>query len=61
MKSMGSGWPMHSRNTLMLYQQDLQLGPYFLKWQLAIDRELPRYSINLICKMIIVAQIPMVV
>ena len=32
---MGSGWPMFSENTLMLYQQDLQLGPYFVKWQLA--------------------------
>ena len=28
MKSMGSGWPMHSRYTLMSYQQNLQLGPY---------------------------------
>ena len=32
---MGSGWPMFSENTLMLYQQDLQLVPYFVKWQLA--------------------------
>ena len=43
---MGSGWPMFSSNTLMLYQQDLQLGPYFLKWQLVIDKGLPRFSID---------------
>ena len=30
---MGSGWPMFSENALMLYQQDLQLGPYFVRWQ----------------------------
>ena len=34
---MGSGWPMFSENTLMLYQQDLTLGPYFVKWQLEVD------------------------
>ena len=33
----GPGWPMFSKNTLILYQQDLQLVPYFVKWQLAID------------------------
>ena len=27
---------MFSENTLMMYQQDLQLGPYFVKWHLAI-------------------------
>ena len=37
---MGSGWPMFSENALMLYQQDLQLGPYFVKWHLAIDQGL---------------------
>ena len=38
---------MFSENTLMLNQQDLQLGPYFfVKWQLAIDRGLPRFSIK---------------
>ena len=26
---MGSGWPMFSENTLMLYQQDLELGPFY--------------------------------
>ena len=26
---------MFSENTLMLSKQDLQLGPYFVKWQLA--------------------------
>ena len=31
---MGSGWPIPSENTLMLY---LALGPYYVKWQLAID------------------------
>ena len=55
---MGSGWPTFSENTLMLYQQDLQLGQYFLKWQLAIDRGLPRYPINNFAEKIIVAQIP---
>ena len=34
---MGSGWPMFPENTLLLYQHDLQLVPYFVKWQLAID------------------------
>ena len=39
---MGSGWPMFSENILMLYQQDLQLGPYLVKWQLTnlLDWEL---------------------
>ena len=32
---------MFSENTLLLYQQDLQLGPYFEKWQLAIDQGSP--------------------
>ena len=36
---------MFSDNTLMLYQQDLELGPYFVKWQLAIDGGLPRFPI----------------
>ena len=40
---MGSGWSMFSENTLMLYQRDLQLGPYFQKWQLAIDEGLPSF------------------
>ena len=35
---MGSGWPMFSGNTLMMPQQDLQLGIYFVKWQLAMER-----------------------
>ena len=34
---MGSGWPMFSENSLMLYQHELQLVPYFVKWQLVID------------------------
>ena len=34
---MGSRLPMFSENNLMLYQQDLQLGPHFVKWQLGID------------------------
>ena len=28
---MGLGWHMFSENALLLYQQDLQLGPYFAK------------------------------
>ena len=43
---MGSGWPMFSENTLMLYQQGIKLGPYFVKWQLAIDGGLPIFPIN---------------
>ena len=35
---------MSSENTLVLYQQDLQLGQYFVKWQLAI--EWPMFSEN---------------
>ena len=41
---MGSGWPMFSENTLMLYQQNLKLRPYFVKWQQAIDQGLPTRS-----------------
>ena len=26
---------MFSENALLMYQQDLQLGPYFVKWQMA--------------------------
>ena len=37
---------MFSENTLMLYQSYLQLGPYFVKCELAIDRGLPRFPIN---------------
>ena len=37
---------MFSENTLLLYQKDLQLVPYFVKWQLAIDGGLPRFPIN---------------
>ena len=43
---MGSGWPMFSEDTLMVYQQDLQLGQYFVEWQQAIDRGLPRFPKN---------------
>ena len=43
---MGSGWPMFSENTMRLNQEDLQLGPYFTKLQLAIDQGLPRFPIN---------------
>ena len=42
----GSGWPVFSENTLMLYQQYLQLVPYFEKWQLVIYQGLLRYPIN---------------
>ena len=37
---------MFSENTLLLYQQDLQPSPYFVKGQLGVDRGLPRFSIN---------------
>ena len=37
---------MSYENTLMLFKQDVKLGPYFVKWQLAIDRGLPRIPIN---------------
>ena len=37
---------MFSENTMMLYKKDLQLGTYFVKWQPAIDRGLPRFPIN---------------
>ena len=33
---------MFSENTLLLYQ----LGPYFVKWQLAIDQGGPRFLIR---------------
>ena len=42
---MDLGWPMFSENTLMLHQQDLQLGPYFVKWQLVINRGWPKIPI----------------
>ena len=38
---------MFFENTLMVYQQDLQLVPYFVKWQQDIDRGLPRFPIVL--------------
>ena len=41
---------MFSENILMLYQQELQLCPYFVKWQLAIDREVPRFLLNYFAK-----------
>ena len=46
---------MFSENTLMLHQLDVQLGPYFLKWQLPIDLGLPRSPINYIAKFPLVA------
>ena len=52
---------MFSENTLLLYQQDLQLGPYFVRWQLGIDQGLPRFPINYFAKKTVVAQIPRVV
>ena len=36
---------MFTENTLMLYQQDLQLGLYFVEWQLTIDQGLQRFPI----------------
>ena len=41
--SVGSGCHMFSDNILLLCQQDSQLVPYFVKWQLAMDRGLPRF------------------
>ena len=44
---MGSGWTMFSENyTLMLYQKELQLGPYFMKWHLVTDRGFIFYISN---------------
>ena len=55
---------MFSEN-ILLYQQDLQLhvGPYFVKWQLAIYyiSRVAHISHILFNKIIIVAQIPRVV
>ena len=56
----GSVWPLFSENTAMLYQQALQLGPCFSKWQLMLDWGLPRFPINYFVK-IIVGQISRVV
>ena len=39
-----------SENTLILYPQDSQLGPCFLKCQLAIDQGLPRFPIYYFAK-----------
>ena len=50
---MGSGWPMLSENTLMLYQQDLQLGPNFVTCQLAIDPGLPRFPLKYLAKLLV--------
>ena len=58
---MGSGRAMFSEHTLMLYQQDLEVGPYFAKWQLMIDQGWPRFPIKKIGKITTVAQIPRVV
>ena len=41
---MGWGWPVFSENALLMYQQDLQLGPYFVKWQLAG----PEFPLNIL-------------
>ena len=47
---MCSGWPMVSENNLLFYQQDLQLCPYVVKWQMAIDRGLPKFPKNYFAK-----------
>ena len=41
---------MFSENTLLFYQQDLQLGPYFVKLQLAKGQGLPRFPIDYFAK-----------
>ena len=41
---------MFSENTVMLYQQDLQLGTDFVKWQLSIDQGFPRFPMNYFAK-----------
>ena len=41
---------MFSENRRMMYRQDLELGPYFVKWQLAMDRGLPRFPIDYFAK-----------
>ena len=58
---MGSVWPTFSENTLMLHQHDLQLGLYFVKWQLGIDRGVGQTFYESFCRIIIMAQIPRVV
>ena len=37
---------MISENTLMLYQQDLQRGPYFAKCQQVIYQGFPKFPAN---------------
>ena len=39
---------MFSENTLMFCQQDSYLGPYFVKWQLVIDRRMPRLPLMIL-------------
>ena len=41
---------MFFENTMMLYQQDLLLDPYFVKRHLAIDQGLPRFPIDFFAK-----------
>ena len=38
---------MFAGKTLLLYQQNLQLGPYFVKWKLAIDGG-PDFSLDIL-------------
>ena len=52
---------MFSENTLMLYQQGLQLGPYFVKWQMGMDWGFPWFPINYFFEIILKAEIPRVV
>ena len=51
---------MFSSNALILISKDLQLGPYFLQWQLEIDLGLSDFSLIFI-KIILVAKNPRVV
>ena len=41
---------MFSGNTLMLNQQNLQLRPFFVKWQLALNQGLARFPNNYLAK-----------
>ena len=41
---------MFSENTLLLYQQDLKLGLYFVKWQLSLKKGCYICNIMLVSK-----------
>ena len=57
---MGSGWHMFSENTLLLYQEDLQLGPHIL-WNGNVWSRVAQFSHRFFYIIIIVVQIHRVV